>query len=129
MVLTTAAQHQMENQSKLKKTHPKAHNHYRFQDFFSFNSPMGTVTDWNEMRNIFTSEDFIIGLVEGLEEEVGNASSVIMYTIGKEWGVKDAEFFQHWYETEYGQSIRQSHLMFLLETWWWPFTAQGWGRW
>ncbi|HAN75412.1 MAG TPA: 4-vinyl reductase [Planktothrix sp. UBA8402] len=129
MASTAPAQNHIENQSKLKITNPKAHNHYRFQDFFSFNQSMGTVTDWNQMRNIFTSEDFIIGLVEGLEEEVGSSSSVIMYTIGKEWGVKDAAFFSLWYEAEFGQSIRQSNLMFLLETWWWPVTSQGWGRW
>lgn len=129
MALIATPQQPVEHQSPLKTSNPKAHNHYRFQDFFSFDPSMGTVTDWNQMRNIFTSEDFIIGLVEGLEEEVGSASSVIMYTIGKEWGVKDAIFFQQWYEAEFGQSIRQSNLMFLLETWWWPFTAQGWGRW
>ncbi|HEY9866784.1 MAG TPA: V4R domain-containing protein [Candidatus Obscuribacterales bacterium] len=129
MALSAAPQQPVEYQSPLKTSNPKAHNHYRFQDFFSFDPSLGTVTDWNQMRNIFTSEDFIIGLVEGLEEEVGSASSVIMYTIGKEWGVKDAAFFQQWYEAEFGQSIRQSNLMFLLETWWWPFTAQGWGRW
>ena len=115
--------------STLKQRYPKAHNHYRFQDFFGFDSKQGTVTDWNNARNIFTSEDFIIGLVEGLEEEVGPASSVIMYTIGCQWGTEDADFFQKWFSEEFGHNIRQSNLMFLLETWWWPFTAQGWGRW
>lgn len=115
--------------SSLKNISPKSHNHYRFQDFFSFEHAKGTVTDWNESRNIFTSEDFIVGLVGGLEEEVGNASSVIMYTIGTQWGTLDAEFFQKWFAEEFGHNIRQSNLMFLLETWWWPFTAQGWGRW
>lgn len=107
----------------------KKHNHYGFQDFFSFHPDTGIVTDWNEGRNTLTSEDFIIGLVEGLEEEVGSAASVIMYTIGCEWGTKDAEFFKKWFEKEYQRDIRQANLMFLLETWWWPFTAQGWGRW
>lgn len=114
----------------LKQLYPKSHNHYRFQDFFTFDQEQGNITDWNEARNIFASEDFIIGLVEGLEEEVGSASSVIMYTIGCQWGTLDAEFFQQWFGKEFDQrNIRQSNLMFLLETWWWPFTSQGWGRW
>ncbi|NET53625.1 MAG: 4-vinyl reductase, partial [Merismopedia sp. SIO2A8] len=52
-----------------------------------------------------------------------------MYTIGNHWGTIDAEFFGQWFQAEFDKSIRQTNLMFLLETWWWPFTAQGWGRW
>ncbi|MGC9526329.1 MAG: V4R domain-containing protein [Limnospira sp.] len=129
MASTSQAQPPARMQSLLKRTNPKAHNHYRFQDFFSLEPNQGAIADWNSSRNILTSEDFIIGLVEGLEEEVGPASSVIMYTIGQQWGLEDAAFFQKWFEQEFGRSIRKSNLMFLLETWWWPFTAQGWGRW
>ena len=129
MVSTAQKETSPHRESLLKQKHPKTHSHYRFQDFFAFDRQMGTIDDWNQSRNIFTSEDFIIGLVEGLEEEVGPASSVIMYTIGCQWGLQDSEFFQKWFSAEYSQNIRQSNLMFLLETWWWPFTAQGWGRW
>jgi uncharacterized protein len=104
-------------------------SHYSFQDFFIPNPQQGIVNDWNGMRNVFTSEDFIIGLQEGLEEEVGEASAAVMYTIGCEWGKKDAEFFAKWFEQDFNRSIRQTNLPFLLETWWWPFAAQGWGRW
>jgi hypothetical protein len=64
-----------------------------------------------------------------LEEEVGSASSVIMYNIGREWGTRDAQFFQDWFEQEYERDIRQVSLPFMLEAWWWPFTTQGWGNW
>jgi uncharacterized protein len=105
------------------------HAHYSLQDFFEPNLEQGIINDWNGMRNILTSEDFIIGLQEGLEEEVGEASAAVMYTIGCEWGRKDAEFFAKWFEQDFNRNIRQTNLPFLLETWWWPFTAQGWGRW
>jgi uncharacterized protein len=52
----------------LKKKYPKRHHHYRFSDFFSFDTPSGSVTDWNDSRNIFAGEDFIVALIEGLEE-------------------------------------------------------------
>lgn len=113
----------------LQKKFPKKHAHYRFEDFFQFQPESGSITDWNNSRNILASEDFMIGLVEGLEEEVGNASAVIMYTIGLEWGKRDAEFFKQWFEPEFDQAIHRANSMFLLETWWWPFTTQGWGRW
>jgi predicted hydrocarbon binding protein len=117
------------NNHQLHDLHPKKHNHYSFRDFFQFNPEAGSVVDWNGSRNIFSSEDFIIGLLEGLEEEVGEASAAIMYSIGLEWGKHDSLFFESWFEKEFGMNARKANLMFLLETWWWPFTSQGWGRW
>ncbi|MGK7872228.1 MAG: V4R domain-containing protein [Xenococcaceae cyanobacterium] len=113
----------------LSNKYPRKHHHYSIEDFFSFQTEIGTITDWNESRNILVSEDFIIGLIEGLEEEVGMASSVVMYNIGQEWGKRDANFFQNWFKKEYRNDISQIGLPFVLEAWWWPFTTQGWGNW
>lgn len=115
--------------SYLKQKYPKKHDHYKFENYFQFQNDTGIITDWNEQRNIFASEDFIIGLIEGLEEEVGSASTVVMYNIGYQWGSRDAKFFQQWFEKEYGKNIREVNSLFMLEAWWWPFTAQGWGNW
>lgn len=112
-----------------KLKYPDKHNHYSFDDFFQFNPERGTLANWYGSQNFLTSEDFILGLIEGLEEEVGDASAAVMYTIGCEWGKIDSLAFEKWFEQEYGRGIRQANLMFLLETWWWPFTSQGWGRW
>jgi hypothetical protein len=105
------------------------HNHYSREDFFRFDRSQGSLVDWTGARNVLVSEDFILGLQQGLEEEVGDASASLMYTIGREWGRNDAIHFSHWFEEEYRRKPKQSHLMFLLETWWWPLTSQGWGRW
>jgi len=113
----------------LKHKYPTRNAHYSFTDYFHFESDRGIVTDWNESRNLFASEDFIIGLIEGLEEEVGSASAVVMYNIGYQWGMRDAKFFQQWFEQEYKKNIREVNSVFMLEAWWWPFTAQGWGNW
>lgn len=77
-----------------KSKYPKKHDHYTLEDF-SFRYQQGDITDWNESRNVLVTEDFIVGLIEGLEEEVGSASSVVMYNIGKAWGVRDAEFLKN----------------------------------
>ena len=66
---------------KTRLASPKKHNHYGFQDFFRFDPERGVICDWNGSQNFLTSEDFIIGMVEGLEEEVGDASAAIMYSI------------------------------------------------
>jgi predicted hydrocarbon binding protein len=123
MVPATAHKH------KIHQQFPHKHNHYAFKEYFQFQSKTGTITDWMDSRIILTSEDFIIGLLEGLEDEVGEASAAVMYSIGVEWGKQDSRFFEKWFEQEFDISVRQANLMFLLETWWWPFTAQGWGRW
>lgn len=114
-----------------KSKYPKKHDHYTLEDFFHFDTKRGDITDWNESRNILVTEDFIVGLIEGLEEEVGSASSVVMYNIGKAWGVRDAEFFEKWFqeEYEYPKDVHDMNLLYVLEAWWWPFTTQGWGNW
>lgn len=113
----------------LRDKYPNKHDHYSFDDFFQIHADAGVITDWNNARNIFASEDFIIGLIEGLEEEVGSASGVVMYSIGYEWGARDAQFFQQWFEKEYEKKVGEANSWFMLEAWWWPFTTQGWGNW
>jgi uncharacterized protein len=113
----------------LRQKYPKKEDHYAFEDYFHFQHDTGIITDWNEQRHLFASEDFIIGLIEGLEEEVGSASTVLMYNIGYEWGLRDAKFFQQCFEKEYQRNIREGNSLYMLEAWWWPFTAQGWGNW
>jgi predicted hydrocarbon binding protein len=114
-----------------RRKYPEKHAHFSFDQFFSFNTQTGTITDWNESRNILAGEDFIIALIEGLEEEVGSSSGYVMYQIGKEWGVRDAKFFQDWFEKEYqyDKPLTEINLIYVLEAWWWPFTSQGWGNW
>lgn len=119
------------SQNLWKNKYPKKHDHYTLEDFFYFDTTKGSIIDWNESRNVLVTEDFIVGLIEGLEEEVGPASSVVMYNIGKEWGIRDAEFFEKWFqqEYEYPRNAHEMNLLYVLEAWWWPFTTQGWGNW
>lgn len=115
----------------LNKKYPEKHAHYSLEQFLSFDSQKGSITDWNDSRNMLVTEDFIVGLIKGLEEEVGPASTVVMYNIGKEWGINDAKFFLNWFDKEfqYDKKINEINLLYVLEAWWWPFTAQGWGNW
>jgi predicted hydrocarbon binding protein len=129
LILTPDRELNLNTPHLLKQKYPKKHDHYRFEDFFQFQPNKGIVTDWNEARNIFATEDFIVGLVEGLEQEVGSASSVVMYSIGYQWGLKDAQFFQQWFQQEYEKNPRELNTLFMLEAWWWPFVTQGWGNW
>lgn len=103
--------------------------HYSRYNFFKFDQTKGTIFDWHSQQNLLTTEDFIVGLQKGLEHEVGEASGWLMYLIGKEWGIEDANAFQVWFKKYYNSTFRKANLRFALETWWWPLTAQGWGKW
>ncbi|MEN9248220.1 MAG: V4R domain-containing protein [Gloeomargarita sp. GMQP_bins_69] len=107
----------------------KRHKHYDLNSFFRWDLARGTVTDWNGAVNFFASEDLITAFMDGLAEEVGDAAPVVLYQMGRQWGELDGQAFAGWFSEEFQRPLRQTNLLFLLETWWWPFTAQGWGRW
>jgi uncharacterized protein len=103
--------------------------HYSRNTFFKFDQPKGQIKDWNQRQYVLASDDFIVSLLKGLDHEVGEASGWLMYLIGKDWGTEDAKNFKIWFERDYQISVSKSNLSFALETWWWPLTAQGWGKW
>ena len=103
--------------------------HYSRAKFFNFDMEQGQISDYHHQRNLLVGEDFIISLLKGLEHEVGEAAGWLCYQIGFEWGQQDAVLFEAWFKEFYNLTIETSNLAFALETWWWPFTAQGWGTW
>jgi len=103
--------------------------HFSRHTFFKFDQSRGQIQDWNHHKYVLASDDFIVSLLKGLEHEVGEASGWLMYLIGKDWGTEDAKDFKIWFERDYHLSINKSSLKFALETWWWPLTSQGWGKW
>jgi len=103
--------------------------HYSRYNFFKFNREKGTVLNWNRQKNLLATEDFIVALQKGLEHEVGESSGWLVYLIGKNWGIEDASFFQDWFKKDFDLTLETANIRFALETWWWPFTTQGWGKW
>ena len=103
--------------------------HYSRYNFFNFDMQNGEIKDYNQQRNLLAGEDFIISLLKGLEHEVGDAAGWLLYTIGQNWGKQDAHAFNVWFKDQYKLTLQTANLAFAMETWWWPFTAQGWGTW
>jgi hypothetical protein len=89
----------------------------------------GRLVDAYDQRCMLVSEDFIVGYQVALEEEVGDAASDIMYRCGFEWGTRDIDRFSARFPEEFGRAISDVRFGFLLETWWWPLQAAGWGSW
>ncbi|MEM1347219.1 MAG: V4R domain-containing protein [Myxococcota bacterium] len=107
----------------------RKHNYFSLQDNLR-KKTRGTALELGYGGvGMMVNEDFIVGLQEGLEAEVGAASAVIMYQCGLEWGKLDMRRFDARVEQEFGQPMRAMNVQFVLETWWWPLTAAGWGSW
>jgi uncharacterized protein len=103
--------------------------HYSRSQFFQFDMEQGKIEDYHHQRNLLVGEDFIVSLLKGLEHEVGEAAGWLCYQIGFDWGKQDAILFQSWFKEFYNLTLETSNLAFAMETWWWPYTVQGWGTW
>jgi uncharacterized protein len=99
--------------------------HYSRAKFFDFDMSKGEIGDYH----ILVGEDFIVSLLKGLEHEVGEAAGWLLYQIGFDWGKQDAVLFKSWFQEFYNLTLETSNLAFAMETWWWPYTVQGWGTW
>lgn len=104
------------------------HNYYRRDGFYT-NNELGELVNKYRQRAMFVSEDFIVGFQIALEEEIGDAAGEVMYRCGYEWGRQDVQNFAKRFPTEFGRPFEEASLGFLLETWWWPLQAAGWGQW
>lgn len=108
---------------------PYLHNHYYDQKFFQHHPDQGTVTNVYGQRCMRVSEDFVIAMLMGLEEEVGDAAGEIMYKCGYEWGLEDMKTFSARAQAEFETDLSKMNMGLMLETWWWPLTIEGWGTW
>jgi uncharacterized protein len=107
----------------------RKHNHYNSEDFLKFAVQKGTIHTRSGLRAFLATEDFVVGLHRGLEEEVGDAAAMILYRCGFRWGVEDMKVFVPIMEEEFNLKRDDMEVNFLLETWWWWFQTQGWGAW
>lgn len=109
---------------------PYNHNVYSGTRFLKTDRLAGQVTNFYGQRVLYASEKLIPALAEGLEEEVGEASAKeIMYKCGVEWARRDMRTFQPRFQQEFEVAFDKAHMGFMLETWWWPLTTEGWGAW
>ena len=104
------------------------HNHYSPEKFWS-RQPQGRLVDPYQQRMMLVTEDFIVGYQLALEDEVGEAAGEIMYRCGFEWGRQDIAGFETRFTEEFGRAPADAKFGMMLETWWWPLQAAGWGAW
>jgi predicted hydrocarbon binding protein len=108
------------------------HNYFTPEDFATRDPRTRAIRLRDGQRGVYVSEDFLASLHLGLHEEVGDAANVVMYKCGYEWGVNDMKRFADRMRQEFGGGkldIWGMNRKFVLESWWWPLTAEGWGGW
>ena len=108
------------------------HNYYHPDEFFRHDDEKGAIYLRDGQRAAKVTEAFVNGLHLGIEEEVGDASGVLMYQCGVEWGIQDMKRFNERMRQEFGggkKDIWQMNMRFVFESWWWPMTVEGFGAW
>jgi predicted hydrocarbon binding protein len=108
---------------------PCKHNHYTDDQFYRHDAAAGVVRNVYGQRIIRVTEDFIVAVLGGLEEEVGDAAGEIMYRCGYEWGMEDMKSFAGRVQAEFEVEMSKMNMGMLLDTWWWPLQIEGWGGW
>ena len=108
---------------------PFKHNHYTDEQFFRHDPKKGVLTNAYGQRVVRVSEDFLVAVLGGLEDELGDAAGEIMYKCGYEWGIEDMSSFCPRVQAEFEVALNKMSMGLLLETWWWPLQIEGWGGW
>lgn len=114
--------------AKIGQTTHLQHNHYDASKFWKRLSG-GQLQNYYQQRMMLVPEDFIVGFQVALEAEVGEAAAEIMYHCGYAWGKADMASFEPRFAAEFGRPMAEAHSNMVLETWWWPLQASGWGSW
>ena len=109
---------------------PYKHNHYHDAEFFRHDRDRGTLSNPYGQRVMRVTEDFVVAILGSLEDEAGaSGAREIMYKCGYQWGTRDMKRFLPRMRAEFEAELDRMRVDFLMETWWWPLTIQGWGTW
>jgi uncharacterized protein len=105
------------------------HNHYTDDQFFKHDPRKGTLVNAYGQRVLRVSEDFLVAVLGGLEDELGDAAGEVMYKCGYEWGMEDMNSYTPRVQAEFEVAMNKMAMGLMLETWWWPLQIEGWGAW
>ncbi len=108
---------------------PFKHNYYTADQFYKQDGSSGVLRNVYGQRVLRVSEDFITGILGGLEDEVGDRATMVMYEAGYAWGLEDMRNFVKRSQGEFEVEFSKMGMGMMLETWWWPLTIEGWGTW
>jgi uncharacterized protein len=108
---------------------PFRHSYYAPDQFFEKQPGSAIIQTIYGQRVLRASTLFIESLARSLESVPGVDAGRALYQIGFQFGQQEMDSFVPRVEREFDVPFDKMHLGVLLETWWWPFRAKGWGDW
>jgi predicted hydrocarbon binding protein len=105
------------------------HAHFSVDDFYRHDCASGAIRNVYGQRLLLASGAFLAALTESLLTILGSEAVTSLNRIGRQWGESDFDLFKARMEEEYGVPLGDLDLSLVLESWWWPKRAQGWGNW
>lgn len=108
---------------------PFRHAHYAADLFFQVDSPHGAVANVYGQRVLRVTDNFLRTLTAALERESPERADQILHQIGRAWGAATMRDFVARVEMEWEVEFDKLGMSTMLESWWWPLRAAGWGAW
>jgi predicted hydrocarbon binding protein len=108
---------------------PYDHCHFAADQFFQFDATSGAASNIHGQRLLRVTDNFLRSLSRALNDELGERAPETLYRIGRRWGDADVKAFVPRIEQEYGCAFDKLGMGAMLESWWWPLRASGWGVW
>jgi predicted hydrocarbon binding protein len=106
---------------------PYRHAHFSADQFFKTDVARGTLENVYGQRSLRVTDDFPRALVESLTVQAPDKAPEILYKIGRAWGERLMQEFAPRIEQEYETEFQKLGMSMMLESWWWPLRAAGWG--
>ncbi|HEV3144850.1 MAG TPA: V4R domain-containing protein [Gemmataceae bacterium] len=107
---------------------PFRHSYYAPDQFFQ-EQPGGVIQTIYGQRVLRAGTSFFPALLNSLVQIGGVEPARLMYRFGQQLGQQEMDAFVPRIEREFEVPFEKMHLGVMLETWWWPYRAKGWGDW
>jgi uncharacterized protein len=101
-------------------------------DHFRHQPDEGAIRLSDGQRAAAASQEFIQHLHESLARDLGDSARHLLYACGYEWGLQDMVRLTHRLRADRGaEGVDLWHMdaKLVLDSWWAPLTAGGWGVW
>jgi len=106
---------------------PWRHSRYAPAVFFRPSVADGTIKDALGRRTVLSAVDLLAAIRGALVREVGDAAHEIEHKLGMACGSADMHSFMDRSAEEFGIELAKVHMGVALATWWWAWSAGGWG--
>jgi uncharacterized protein len=103
-------------------------NFFAYRDYLSWDMKAGVLHTRDKVRVMGFPVCMLVGILEGLEEECGQAWSVVLYSCGKWWGKRQMQRFQKALHKHFGQSLEELPTAQVHAALAEAFATEGWGR-